>query len=136
MNNVITLDRAPSSFISEEGIVEAPRSIGLSSNEAVFGEMPGHIAFNVATEPLERAEVEKKYVLNADADLALGVVSSDYPVTSHAQMFGDVQTMLRENIAAPDLRGVTVKYKAARHGAWAFRIVTGKRLQAPGQRPH
>ena len=106
-------------------------AIGKTTNESVFGDMPDSVNFNVTTEPLSRREVGKKYVINANSDYALGVVNDTYPVTSHATMFSELQTMLREHMPAHDLNNIKVKYKTARHGAWALMDITFDDLRYP-----
>ena len=82
----------------------------------VFGELPDTLNFEVAFEPT--LVPHKKYVLNATTGEYLDTVGHTFNCASHPEYVHGVWDVMMEELHPADLEGVTVDFKAARHGAW------------------
>jgi len=90
--------------------------------EDVFGTIPERIDFDVAFEPT--LVPHKKYVVNANTGQYLDTVGHKFNCASHPDFFRRVQAAMTEELSAPDLEDVTVRYETARSGAWAMMDTT------------
>lgn len=118
----ITQRNATMNAILKSNVVELNN--GVSSREGVFGEMPDKINFDITIEQAVRNGVPvsgQHWVVRSDTDTPLHrAVGDKFNTVSHAERFRGIQDVLRDNMSAADLQGVTTKFKTARHGEWAL----------------
>jgi hypothetical protein len=87
-----------------------------------FDFIPTDIDFAVDFEPTKVKD--KKYVINKDTGVYLGVVGNSFTCASHGDFYSGVWDTVTEELGATDIADATVKWGKARNNAWTMVDIT------------
>ena len=80
--------------------------------------VPTHLSFPLHFEDTKWNKM--KYVQNSATDEYIGIVGKDFTCVDHKTFFEKVQQCMIETLDEADLTAVDVKWRSARHNAWAM----------------